>query len=100
MLIGLFLGRAHMVGATAAAALGDKDSADIGIDKTIVSNWCCISLSCDFGDPTEYGWDKCSWCTGVFRVGHCADFILFNARRYDELLSRPQSDRVGDCQSS
>ena len=31
---------------------------------------------------------------GEFSVGKPADFMLFEARRYDELLSRPQSDRV------
>ena len=31
---------------------------------------------------------------GELRVGAPADLVLFNARGYSELLSRPQSDRV------
>jgi len=31
---------------------------------------------------------------GTLRVGQSADFILFNARSLNELLTRPQSDRV------
>jgi hypothetical protein len=31
---------------------------------------------------------------GVMRVGAVADLVLFRARRYSELLSRPQPDRV------
>lgn len=32
---------------------------------------------------------------GQIRVGGPADFILFRARSLSELLSRPQTDRVG-----
>lgn len=38
--------------------------------------------------------DKESEGIGLFKVGQRADFIVFEARKYDELLSRPQSDRV------
>jgi cytosine deaminase len=31
---------------------------------------------------------------GQLLVGAAADLIVFEARRYDELLSRPQADRV------
>jgi cytosine deaminase len=31
---------------------------------------------------------------GQLRVGAPADLLLFNARGYSELLSRPQSDRI------
>jgi cytosine deaminase len=32
--------------------------------------------------------------TGVVRIGAPADLVLFRGRRYSELLSRPQSDRI------
>lgn len=33
-------------------------------------------------------------CHGRIAVGLKADFVLFSARKYSELLSRPQHDRV------
>jgi cytosine deaminase len=32
--------------------------------------------------------------TGFLRAGGVADFVIFPARRYSELLSRPHSDRI------
>ena len=51
---------AGMVGATAAAALGEPRAAALG----------------------------------ALAVGAAADFVVFEARRYDELLARPQAERV------
>ena len=36
----------------------------------------------------------CGFATGGLEAGDPADLIIFNARTWNELLSRPQSDRV------
>ena len=75
---------APMVGATPASALGEPQAAALGR----------LSVG---GKPPRYRWHLGCILLKMpamsLRTGQ-ANIIIFDARKYDELLSRPQTERV------